>query len=168
MIDYRDATRADAAMLADLSQRSFTETFGHLYHPDDLAAFLARLSEAGWAGELADCAFGIRIAEEDGTAIGFAKIGPPSLPFTPRGASAELRQLYVLGPWHGSGVAAALMDWAIATVRAQGAADLYLSVFVENPRARRFYERYGFERVGTYAFMVGTHEDEDDVMRLRL
>ena len=45
---------------------------------------------------------------------------------------------------------------------------LYLSVFTENHRARRFYEKYGFEPEGTYAFMVGNHADEDIVMRLKL
>ncbi|HVF92777.1 MAG TPA: GNAT family N-acetyltransferase [Sphingomonas sp.] len=168
MISYRDATGDDAALLSALSRRSFGETFGYLYHPDDLAAFLARLDEAAWAGELADPQLRVRIAEDDGTAAGFAKLGPPSLPFEPRGVSAELRQLYVLAPWHGSEVARTLMEWVIASARAAGAADLYLSVFVDNPRARRFYERYGFERVGTYAFMVGNHQDEDDVMRLAL
>jgi RimJ/RimL family protein N-acetyltransferase len=49
-----------------------------------------------------------------------------------------------------------------------GADNLYLSVFTENHRARRFYEKYGFEPEGTYAFMVGTHADEDVVMRLKL
>jgi len=60
------------------------------------------------------------------------------------------------------------MDWSNEEARRQGADDLYLSVFVDNHRARRFYERYGFEFVGLYAFMVGTHADEDHVMRLRL
>ena len=60
------------------------------------------------------------------------------------------------------------MRWVIATAKARGAEDLYLSVFVDNHRARRFYERYGFTFVGTYAFMVGTHADEDHVMRLPL
>ena len=96
------------------------------------------------------------------------KLGPAKLPFEPRGPSAELRQLYVRARWHGAGVAAVLMDWAIATARDRGAGDLYLSVFVDNHRAKRFYARYGFERIGTYAFMVGDHEDEDDVMRLTL
>ncbi|WP_242097135.1 GNAT family N-acetyltransferase [Sphingomonas sp. CROZ-RG-20F-R02-07] len=168
MIACRDAVPADAACLADLSTRAFTETFGHLYSPENLAAFLEKLSVARWADELADPALRVRLAEDDGIAAGFAKIGPPSLPFTTRGPSAELRQLYVLTPWQGAGVAYQLMDWAIDATRSLGAADLYLSVFVDNARARRFYQRYGFERVGTYDFMVGTHRDEDDVMRLAL
>lgn len=168
MIAYRDADAADAALLSALSRRSFAETFGHLYHPDDLAAFLGRLSPENWAAELAEPAFAVRLAEDGGEPAGFVKIGPPSLPFKPSGAAAELRQLYVLTPWQGGGVAAALIDWAIAQARSRGAAELFLSVFVDNHRAKRFYARYGFERVGTYAFMVGNHEDEDDVMRLIL
>ena len=168
MITYRDAEPADATLLSGLSRRSFTETFGHLYRPDDLAAFLERLSPEAWAEELTDPRFRVRLAQDAGEAAGFVKLGPPSLPFEPRGSSAELRQLYVLRAWQGAGVAAALMEWVIAQARAGGAADLYLSVFVDNVRARRFYTRYGFERVGTYAFMVGAHEDEDDVMRMAL
>ena len=100
--------------------------------------------------------------------VGYIKLGPPHLPFSPRGAALELRQLYVLAPWHGAGVAAALTDWLIDTARARGADELFLSVFTDNHRARRFYHRYRFEAVGTYSFMVGTHADEDIVMRLVL
>ena len=164
----RDAVPADAALLSDLSRRSFAETFGHLYRPDDLSAFLARLSPDAWAEELADPRFQVRLAEDAGVPAGFAKLGPPSLPCEPRAPAAELRQLYVLAPWLGAGLAGTLMNWAIDRARAGGAADLYLSVFVDNIRAKRFYARYGFERIGTYAFMVGSHEDEDDVMRLAL
>lgn len=168
MIAYRMAGIADAALLSALSTRAFTETFGHLYTPADLGAFLARLDEACWAAELADPALVIRLAEDDGVAAGFAKLGPPGAAFTPPGPHAELRQLYVLAPWHGSGLADTLMNWTIETARDRGATDLYLSVFIDNPRARRFYERHGFERVGSYTFMVGDQADEDDVMRLAL
>ena len=41
-------------------------------------------------------------------------------------------------------------------------------MYVDNHRARRFYERYGFEAVGRYTFMVGNHADEDHLMRLGL
>ena len=100
--------------------------------------------------------------------IGYAKRGPPHLPFTPRGTPTELRQLYVLGPWQGAGVAATLIEWVIDSARRSGADELYLSVFTDNHRARRFYEKYGFVAEGTYAFMVGTHADQDIVMRLAL
>ena len=75
---------------------------------------------------------------------------------------------YILKPWQGAGIAATLMDWAIAEARRRGAEEMFLSVFVDNARARRFYARYGFEQVGTYDFMVGTHADLDLVMRLKL
>ena len=74
----------------------------------------------------------------------------------------------VFGPRHGQGIAHALMDWVLAEARARGAEQMILSVYVDNHRARRFYERYGFEEVGKYVFMVGDHEDDDRIMRLKL
>jgi GNAT superfamily N-acetyltransferase len=168
MINYRDATSADAAALATLGAGSFTDTFGHLYTPADLALFLENHTKESWSAELADPAFAVRVAEADGAMIAYAKLGPPQLPFTPASGAIELRQFYVLAPWHGAGIAAQLMEWVTATARARGAGELFLSVFTDNHRARRFYERRGFEPVGTYAFMVGTHADEDIVMRLAL
>jgi diamine N-acetyltransferase len=155
-------------MLSALARRSFTETFGHLYDPADLAAFLERHTPDAWANDITDPDYAIRIAEADGAAIGYAKLGPPSLPFEPRGPSIELRQFYLLAAAHGTGVAQSMMAWVIETARARGAADMYLSVFIDNHRARRFYERHGFERIGEYGFMVGNHRDTDDVMRLSL
>lgn len=167
-IAHRDACPADAPLMARLGSDTFVETFGRLYTPENLAAFLANHSEANWNCELSDPLYAVRIAEEKGAAIGFAKLGPPSLPFAVKGRTIELRQLYVLKPWQGAGVAAVLLDWVIGEARRRGAEALYLSVFVDNLRAQRFYARYGFEAVGRYDFMVGTHADEDIVMRLKL
>lgn len=164
----RDAGPADAARLSALGRASFTETFGHLYSPENLAAFLKTHDETKWASQLGDPAYAIRVAEAGGELVAYAKLGPPSLPFDPRGTAIELRQFYVLASFHGAGIAADLMDWAIAEAKRRDADDLYLSVFVENHRARRFYARYGFGYVGLYAFMVGDHADEDHVMRLSL
>jgi ribosomal protein S18 acetylase RimI-like enzyme len=167
-LTFRDAGPADAARLADLGRHTFTDTFGHLYKPEDLAAFLRSHNEAGWRAELSDPAFAVRVGEADGELAAYAKLGPPSLPFEAVRPSIELRQFYVLKPWQGSGASHALMGWAIEQARARRAQDLYLSVFVDNQRARRFYERYGFTFVQTYAFIVGTHADEDHIMRLSL
>jgi ribosomal protein S18 acetylase RimI-like enzyme len=167
-VSYRDAAPADAAALAALGRQTFGETFGHLYSAENLAAFLETHNEAGWGAQLADPAFAVRVAEADGALVAYAKLGPTSLPFEPRGIGIELRQFYLLKPWHGLGIADELMRWTIGEARRHGAEDLYLSVFVDNHRARRFYARYGFDYVGQYAFMVGTHADEDHVMRLSL
>jgi GNAT superfamily N-acetyltransferase len=165
---YRTATIADAAMLADLGRHTFTETFGHLYKPEDLAAFLATHTEERWRTELGNPAFQVLIAKAGGEAIAYAKLGSPSLPFEPEGAAIELRQFYVLKPWQGQGVAQQLMQWVLDEAKASGADELYLSVFTDNHRARRFYEGYGFRFVRTYAFMVGNHADEDHILRLDL
>lgn len=166
--EFRNASPNDAETLAELGRRSFIETFGHLYAPEDLSAFLDTHSAASWAQEIADTAFAIHIGEVGGQAMAYAKIGPPKLPFEPRGQAVELRQFYVLSDWHGSGAAGELMRWVIETARERGGDDLYLSVFVDNARARAFYTKYGFVEEGRYAFMVGNHADEDIVMRLAL
>jgi ribosomal protein S18 acetylase RimI-like enzyme len=164
----RPATLADADTLADIGRRTFTETFGQFYTPEDLAAFLENHTRASWEAELADPGYAVVIADAEGVAVGYAKLAPPKLPIAVREPAIELRQFYVLSGWQGSGLAGRMMDWVIATARERRARDIHLSVFVDNARARRFYERYGFERVGTYAFKVGGHEDEDDIMRLKL
>lgn len=168
MIACRDAIAGDAAAIAALARATFTETFGHLYAQPDLDAFLAGHDAESWAAQIDDPLFAVRLAEDDGRAVAYAKLGPPALPVDLRGPTIELRQLYVAASHQGAGVGRTLLGWALAKARRRGAVDLNLSVYVDNHRARAIYERLGFERVGTYAFMVGTHADEDDVMRLRL
>ena len=167
-IVLRNARIGDAATLAELGARTFTETFGHLYTAENLAAFLNKHSEEKWRSELADPAVAVCIGEVDGQAVAYAKLTPPGLPFEPQGPAIELKQFYVLQEWHGRGAAQQLMAWVLDEARRRGAEDLYLSVFVDNQRAQRFYARYGFEEVGRWAFMVGTHADEDIIMRVAL
>ncbi|HEX8514063.1 MAG TPA: GNAT family N-acetyltransferase [Allosphingosinicella sp.] len=168
MITYRDLTADDAAALADLHRRTFVETFGHLYRPEDLEAFLAQLSEEGFRKELLDGRHRIRFAEAGGAPVAFVKLGPITLPVEPERPALEFRQLYVLKAWQGAGVAQALSEWAIEQARQLGAEALYLSVFTENHRAKAFYRRYGFTYVGPYKFMVGEQADEDEIWKLIL
>ena len=176
MTTYRDAAPVDGPALAAMARVSFTETFGHLYAAHDLATFLdGTFGPEGLPAQIGDPAYRIRLAlekragEEEGEAIvGFAKIGPVVFPgdWPPR--AIELHQLYVLSGRQGSGIGPALMDWAIDVARNQGASDMLLSVWVDNHRARAFYERRGFVEVGRYIFKVGDHEDDDRLLRLTL
>ena len=103
----------------------------------------------------------------DGETVGFVKLGPLVLPVDAAASAIELRQIYILDRFHGTGIARALMDWALDQARLRGAEEMYLTVYTDNHRAQRVYERYGFEVIGPYAFMVGEQADEDLIMRLR-
>jgi len=84
------------------------------------------------------------VAEVDGAAAGlaWAKVdaGDPSL--------VNLFQVWVAPEARGHGVAAALLDAAIAWARARGARAMGLGVVCGNDAARRLYERAGFRDVG--------------------
>lgn len=167
-IVYRGATAADAATLDRIFNTSFCDTFAHLYRREDLDAFLSSFDLGDWEAQLNDAAFAFLIAEADGMPVGYAKLGPMKLPVETDRRAILLDQLYILKEHHGVGIAHGLMDRALEEAARRGAEDMYLTVFVENHRARRFYDRYGFVPVGRYDFMVGSHADEDIIMRKAL
>jgi ribosomal protein S18 acetylase RimI-like enzyme len=169
-IEYRDARPEDAPALAKMAADSFVETFGHLYRQEDLDSFLRdAFGPDGLPAQVGDPAYRIRVATEDGAIVGFCKVGACTLPSPPVPAgAAELKQLYLLKPWHGSGVAQALMEWAIAEARESGAAHMALSVYSDNHRARRFYARYGLVEIGANVFMVGEQADDDRIYSVAL
>lgn len=164
-----DVTVAEAELIADLFRTSFVATFGYLYAPEDLAAFLADKSATSFAAELADPDFHFQFARApDGTPLGFVKLGPPDFPVATPPDTIELRQIYVLESATGQGLGARLMDWATDRARIVGARHLQLSVYIDNHRARRFYAKRGYVEIASYTFMVGSHADEDIIMRVAL
>ena len=166
------ARAEDAEVLSRFAAQAFTDTFAHLYDPADLGAFLATWNPPERIrAQIADPAWAIRIARgAHGEIAGFAKMGPIDFdlpPGQPAAGATELHQLYVGEAAKGTGLAAALMQWAIGWAR-ERASILYLSVFIENHRAQAFYRRYGFVDVGRNPFRVGNHIDEDRIWRLDL
>jgi len=169
MIVYRDATPADGDALDAMAQTIWIETFAHGVSAEDAATYLAQAY--GPNGKLlADLSSGtarFHLALADGRVVGYVKVNPPWLPDAEPGA-LQLSQIYVSSDQHGAGVGKALLDWAIATARAESATALLLTVWEENHRAAAFYRKHGFEHVGDYAFAVGTQVDTDHIMRLAL
>lgn len=166
---YRDALPADGAALTAMAREAFTDTFGTLYRPEDLAAFLdAAFGPGGLQAQIDDPRFSIRLAVDGDAIAGFAKIGPVDFPGDWGPETIELHQLYLLAPWKGQGVSQTLMDWVIATARERGFSQLVLSVYVDNVRAQRFYARYGMREIGRYEFRVGDQIDDDRIWALEL
>ena len=81
-VTIRRAASEDVPQLARLGAITFTETFGHLYKPQDLQTFLTNSrSEARYAKMLADPKTGIWLAGvESQPPVGYAVVGPCKLP----------------------------------------------------------------------------------------
>jgi diamine N-acetyltransferase len=163
----RRAGPGDAEVLAELGARTFSDTFAHLYDPQDLADFLAEAySLERTRADLADPAKAQWLVEDGGRAIGYALAGPCALPHdevTP--ACGELKRIYFVKDRQGGGMGARLfaevMDW----LQARGPRDVWIGVWSENFGAQRFYERHGFAKVGEYGFRVGRTIDREFILR---
>ena len=163
----RRATPADAATLSELGATTFTESFAQLYHPDDLAAFLAEHhSVPACAATLADPRYAVWLLEEGGRAIGYALAGPCGLPHPEvREGDGELKRLYLRRAAQNGGGGAALCDAALAWLERDGPRQLWISVWSENHGAQRFYARRGFAKAGEYEFVVGRQRDHEFIFR---
>lgn len=161
---FRPATPADAPALSQLAIASFVAKFGELYSAADLAAFLdENLSETPVAADLANPDFIYRLAERDGSLLGFCKLSLAcGFPEHARGQRVmELKSLYTAPDATGMGLGSALMDWAMAEFAVRGADEVQLSVYAENEGAHRFYHRYGFAKVADITFKVGDQYDPE-------
>jgi ribosomal protein S18 acetylase RimI-like enzyme len=165
----RRALPADAEALAAIGAQTFTDTFGHLYPPEDLAAFLAEAyGLARTRQDLADPAKAAWLVAAGNQVVGYALAGPCELPHpevTP--ACGELKRFYFLKSWQNRGLGRRLfgevMDWLLS----HGPRDVWIGVWSENHGAQRFYRRQGFEKVGEYGFKVGRTVDHEFILRRR-
>ncbi len=167
LVTIRRGQTDDAENLARLATDTFCETFGHLYAPADLAAFLGlAYTPEAFGRDLADPAQALWLLEAEGRPIGYAQAGPCGLPHpevTP--ACLELKRIYLLRPWQGGGRGSRLLDAALAWLERDGPRRLWLGVWSQNLGAQRLYAAKGFEKVGEYDFRVGAARDHDFIFR---
>ena len=169
----RSAVASDAALLHRLAAETFPLACPPDALPESIQAFIdENLSESAFSRYLADPDRELFIAEEEASPIGYAMVvhtqpsDPDVLAAIDTFPTTELSKLYVLPNAHGAGVASALVERSVAAARQWDAASVWLGVNQFNARANRFYEKSGFERVGTKRFKVG-ERFEDDFVRLR-
>jgi ribosomal protein S18 acetylase RimI-like enzyme len=166
----RTAAPADAERLSELAVRTFRDTYAEHNRPENMAQYLAaHFSPQHQAEELADPQVATVVAEAGHQLIGYAQLrlgNPPDcVPGTDR---LELSRFYVDRPWHGRGVAQALMTATVSEAAERGAPTLWLGVWERNVRGIAFYRKCGFAEVGTQTFVLGSDRQNDRVMALTL
>jgi diamine N-acetyltransferase len=169
-ISVRPAGPADAALLAEMGASTFADTFGPDNTPQNMAAYLAAsFSPAKQAAELAEPGTLFLIAEVDGEAQGYVRLREGPAPASVTGARPmEIVRLYARQAFIGRGVGAALMRAGLTEAARRGCDTIWLDVWEHNPRARAFYERWGFSIVGTAAFSLGDDLQTDWLMDKRI
>jgi GNAT superfamily N-acetyltransferase len=169
-IHIRYATTADAALLTDLGAKTFRETFEADNTPENLAAYLqSAFNPAKQTAELNDPASCFLIAQSGDTAVGYTRLRTGTVPDEIGDPAAiELQRIYVLRDWLGHKVGAALMQASLKEAEAKGHKTIWLGVWERNPHAIAFYQRWGFEQVGTHIFEVGDDPQTDWVMSRRI
>jgi GNAT superfamily N-acetyltransferase len=169
-VSVRPAGPADVQALALVGAATFLDAYAGVlpggdvvlhcatrHTPDAYDTLLAQGAKA-WLAE----------AEPEGAPVAYAVLSAPDIPQAQAG-DLELKRIYVLSRFHGTGLAAELFAQARGEARAQGASRLLLGAYAGNRRALRFYEKQGFVQIGTRTFTMGARVYDDDVvMALRL
>lgn len=169
-IDIRPATLQDNELLAAIGAETFYDSYAADTSPEDMAMYLsASFGPAKQAAELADPLSKFFIAGIGGQEVGFVKV---TFRDAPEGVIAQkplgIAQLYVRQPWIGRGVGPYLMAWCLDEARTAGCDLIWLTVWEKNPRAIRFYTKWGFVEVGAQPFRFGAELQHDLVMVRRV
>lgn len=167
----REAGTNDPARLAVVGSATFLETFAGLLEGDAIIEHCRsehseeryqRYLEGGADAWLAELDLGA-------APVGFALLAQPHLPDArDDGSDLELKRIYILSRFHGTGIGTALMQHSVASARERGACRLVLRVYSGNERALTFYRKQGFVPVATRQFAVGSQSYHDIVMALAL
>jgi diamine N-acetyltransferase len=162
----RRATSEDAAAFGELAAATFVETFGYLYPPEDLQAFLGGYALEASTRTITDPQRAVWFAEVGGRKVGFITVGACKLPVENLEPSAgEVQQLYLLAEFHNLKLGTRLMETGLEWLASQRRTPLYVGVWSENYGAQRFYARYGFSKVGDYGFPVGKTVDHEFILK---
>ena len=163
----RRAGPADAEALVRIGLDTFRETFEGIYSDRDLRAYLAEAYDLSRTrADLADPAKASWLVEAGGEPIGYASVGACALPHAEvTQACGELKRIYVLRAWQGSGLAQRLLATTMAWLEREGPRTIWLGVWSENLKAQRFYARHGFAKAGEYDFHVGAQIDLEYIFR---
>lgn len=169
-VSIRRAVPADAAALAAIAAETFPLACPPGTLESNIQAFIAeKLSPEAFKSYLGHPDYRLWLADMGGEVAGYAMAvhGEPEDPNTQASVrhrpTLELSKIYVRATHHGLGIAAALMDAAMAEARESQVASVWLGVNQQNVRANRFYEKNGFALVGERYFQVGEVLEADFV-----
>lgn len=161
----RSAAPADLDALLDLGRRTFIDTFAAHNDPADFAVCLeVHYAREKFQRDLADERTLFLVVEETagGPPLAYARLRWGNAPeCVPDRQALEIEKFYVDRPHLGRGIGDMMMRHCLDFARQTGRETVYLSVWEHNARAVRFYQKWGYRKVGEHVFVVGSDPQID-------
>lgn len=171
MISIRKATTADIDTLREVGCQTYREHFSTLWSPAGMHGFLEQdfsPSALRQSLELPGRHTWLIACDDQGKAVGFAKVnGAVPAPLTGE-VGAELQKIYLLKSAAGLGYGKQLLQCVRDEVAQRGEQLLWLDVLKTNVSAQGFYEAFGFRRIGEIPFSTDLTDIGMVVMGLEL
>lgn len=166
-ISIKEATTADAALIADLSRKTFYDSFAADNTPENMEKFMNEqftrerlMKEVGAAGNIFLLAY---VGDE---VVGYARLREiNSTLLIENGPAIEIARIYAVQHSIGKGIGSALMQQCIGIARQKDARVIWLGVWEKNQKAISFYTKWGFEKFGEHMFMLGDDAQTDWLMK---
>ena len=163
----KKCTLQDLESLRRISIETFRQTFADSNTEENMTAYLdSAYNEKKLYKELSnpDSSFFFILVDE--CLAGYLKINEfPSQTDINDIDSLELERIYILKNFQGAGLGKDLLEHTISVAIERGKKYIWLGVWEHNERAKRFYQKNGFYRIGAHSFVVGDDVQTDYVMR---
>ena len=164
----RPAKSQDIEAIAHLGATTFASSFGFSLSASDLQAYLqTAYSISAITKDLKSPLIDIIVAcDSNDHVIGFVQLtqGTTEPCLADVESPVELQRLYVDERHHGGGVGRALENEVERIARERGFRTLWLGVWEENFKAQKAYERFGFSKIGSHDFVMGTCVQTDWIL----
>jgi ribosomal protein S18 acetylase RimI-like enzyme len=164
VLRVRHAVLEDAALIAAIHVRTWQVAYRGLMPDELLDGLLVEQREERWQQALGEGGSATYVAVEDAAVVGFCAVAAPSRDDDAQDGVAEIGAIYVEPSVWRTGTGRALMDVALADLRADGWRQLTLWVLAENQPARDFYSQFGLMPDGAEMTHAGSGATE---LRLR-
>ncbi len=163
-------TLLDIEHLKSIGKRTFYETFVKSNSKEDMQKYLAdNFSTQILTSELNNPTSQFYFARVNNQVIGYLKINwAQSQTETNHDNALEIERIYVLKEYLGKQVGKILYNKALQVAQDKTLEYVWLGVWEHNPRAIRFYEKNGFVIFDKHTFTVGTDDQIDLLMKLKL
>ena len=166
----RKANPNDASALGNLAEKTFRDTFGVANNPADMDQHcLESYSTEIQTREILDPNIDTFVCVFENQLIAYTQLNWLHAPsYLTAQNPVEIKRFYLDSPWHGQGIASALMHHVLEHVKSKNADQIWLGVWEHNPKAQRFYQKMGFFEVGEHVFQLGNDPQRDLILSLKV